>query len=59
MLIIELIVVNRPKDNRRLGNLLANTIVTAGQPAFINGVPVEAEPVADTPKAPQRHPLDD
>ncbi len=59
--LVELLVASFRSDRRRLGDLLANTIVVQGPPASVDGVEVvvAADPL-DRPSAPpSKHPLDD
>lgn len=57
--LVELAVVSQRSDRKRLGDLLAQTVVVTGEPDFINGIEqVEKENNSrDEPKKP--HPLDD
>jgi len=57
--LVELVVANVRQDKRRLGDLIANTMVVTGPPATINGIPVETPAQPEEEKAPTPHPLDD
>lgn len=54
--VVEFLVAMIRQDRRRLGDLLAGSIVVKGKPQFIDGVEVPAEAVVV--KEPTKHPLD-
>lgn len=56
--IVELATASIRSDSRRLGDLLAGTIVVTGPPDFFNGQPVE-KPDHAISKPAEKHPLDD
>ena len=58
--LVELFFASFRKDRRRMGDLLAGTIVVSGGPAFIEGVaqPTESDLRSEEVK-PAKHPLDD
>lgn len=56
--IVELATASLRPDSRRLGDLMAGTIVVTGPPDFVDGEPV-APPEITTPQPVKKHPLDD
>lgn len=56
--IVELATASIRPDSRRLGDLLAKTIVVTGPPDFIDGQAVE-KPADTAPEPKKKHPLDD
>ena len=56
--IVELATASLRPDSRRLGDLMAGTIVVTGPPDFVDGDPVE-RPEKNSPEPVKKHPLDD
>lgn len=57
-LLIEVFVASIRSDRRRVGDLIAGTLVVKGPPKWVDGVEVEPQKANKEP-APARHPLDD
>jgi uncharacterized RDD family membrane protein YckC len=56
--LVELVVASTRPDGRRLGDLIAGTVVVKGPPRWINGKEVKNQANAKD-RTPARHPLDD